>query len=307
MSQQTHQCQFDETCSTGSSHYRKVISHIFGRNKKCTVNIPDSVWIYHCRKHYQRARYRNDEWPFTQCRLAIDTISNMRAWGGVESFDLTLRRREEQRGPGEPQGDEPDRQQDSNSSSTPTAASAGPQEGLQAASATSPSPSRPAAPGFAAINHHQPSNLGGLAKPGNDNDDDEETGSEVKADNAPATAGDGPEASTSTTTTATAAATAASAPTKKRSPKSIPRPVPDWLYGCVGTKKSFDEILTVLEDLRKYFFGLTSKGNPAFFPDIEILPNLRRQSPTKPQQQAAKKGAGSRVSSRGAVTKVERK
>ncbi|KAK2877836.1 hypothetical protein FQN49_001154 [Arthroderma sp. PD_2] len=305
MSQPAHKCQFDETCSTGSSHYRKVISHIFGRNKKCTVNIPDSVWIYYCRKHYQRARYRNDEWPFMQCRLAIDTISNMRAWGGVESFDLTLRRREEQRGPGEPQGNDLDHQQDNDNSSAPVTTSAGPQEELQVASATSSSPSRPsAASGFAAINH-QPSTSEGPAKP--DNESDDEPGSDINdgnVDNAPATASD-PQASTSTTTTAAAAT--AFVPTKKRSPKSIPRPVPDWLHGCVGAKKSFDEILQVLNDLRTYFLGLTANSEAAFFPDIEILPNLRRQSPTKPQQQSEKKGAGSRVSSRGAVTKVERK
>src|SRR5205809_849048 len=91
-------CQFSgEACSTESTHYRKVISHIFGRNKKCTIGVPDCVWIYYCRKHYQRARYRTGEWPFRQCDLAVDTIQNMRAWGGVESFNLQLRRRETKR------------------------------------------------------------------------------------------------------------------------------------------------------------------------------------------------------------------
>ncbi|EEQ35568.1 hypothetical protein McanMca71_003023 [Microsporum canis] len=221
------QCQFDESCSTGSSHYRKVISHIFGRNKKCTVNVPDSVWIYYCRKHYQRARYRNDEWPFTQCRLAIDTIRNMRAWGGVESFDLALRRRETIAG------------QTATSTSTSTATS------------------------------------------------------------------------TSATSTSTATSTSAATSTStKRSPKSIPRPVPAWLHGCVGSSKSFDEILRVLNDLRAYFLELTAANQEAFFPDIEILPNLRRQSSKSSQQPrlpASRKGAvGSRVTSKGAVAKVEK-
>ena len=92
------ECQFSgDPCSAGSAHFRKVISHIFGRNKKCTIGIPDYVWIYYCRKHYQRARYRTSEWPFRQCDLAMDTVRNMRAWGGVESFDLRLRRRESKR------------------------------------------------------------------------------------------------------------------------------------------------------------------------------------------------------------------
>ncbi|EFR02808.1 hypothetical protein MGYG_05808 [Nannizzia gypsea CBS 118893] len=200
------QCQFDESCSTGSSHYRKVISHIFGRNKKCTVNIPDSVWIYYCRKHYQRARYRNDEWPFTQCRLAIDTIANMQAWGGVESFDLTLRRRE--RLP---------------ATTTTTAATS------SAAATTT---------------------------------------------------------SATTTATTTAAATTTTSTSTKRSPKSVPRPVPDWLHDCVGPKKSFDEILQVLHDLRAHFLSLANSNQEAFFPDIEILPNLRRPS-KKPTSSAS--------------------
>ncbi|KAM5440923.1 hypothetical protein MferCBS31731_004062 [Microsporum ferrugineum] len=228
------QCQFDESCSTGSSHYRKVISHIFGRNKKCTVNIPDSVWIYYCRKHYQRARYRNDEWPFTQCRLAIDTICNMRAWGGVESFDLALRRRERR---------------------DPTITS-------QTTSATT-------------------------------------TATDQTSTSATATD------QTTSTATSTSATT-----TTKRSPKSIPRPVPAWLHGCVGSRKSFDEILQVLNDLRAYFLELTAANQEAFFPDIEILPNLRRQSSKssqQPRQPASRKGAvGSRVTSKGAVTKVEK-
>ncbi|KAI1921742.1 hypothetical protein LOZ65_003703 [Ophidiomyces ophidiicola] len=97
-SQQGPQCQFSgEACSTDSPHYRKVISHIFGRNKRCTIGVPNFVWIYYCRKHYQRARYRTGEWPFRQCDLAIDTIKNMRSWGGVDSFNLQLRRRETKR------------------------------------------------------------------------------------------------------------------------------------------------------------------------------------------------------------------
>ena len=124
-----------------------------------------------------RDRYRNDEWPFTQCRLALDTIANMQAWGGVESFDLTLRRRERL---------------------PPT---------------------------------------------------------------------------TPTDTTTTSPSTSS-----KKSPKNIPRPVPDWLHDCVGPNKSFDEIRQLINDLRTHFLSLVQNNQEPFFPDIEILPNLRRPS-----------------------------
>ncbi|KAF7174093.1 hypothetical protein CNMCM6106_008200 [Aspergillus hiratsukae] len=38
---------------------RKLISHIFGRNKTSTKLFPAHVWVHYCRKHYQRARYRS--------------------------------------------------------------------------------------------------------------------------------------------------------------------------------------------------------------------------------------------------------
>ncbi|KAL4775759.1 hypothetical protein BDW60DRAFT_204324 [Aspergillus nidulans var. acristatus] len=43
---------------------RKVISHIFGRKKKVTQQIPPWICVYYCRRHYQRARYRaGKRWP----------------------------------------------------------------------------------------------------------------------------------------------------------------------------------------------------------------------------------------------------
>ncbi|KZZ87201.1 hypothetical protein AAP_05840 [Ascosphaera apis ARSEF 7405] len=94
-----HACSFPQgQCSTGSGNYRKIVSHIFGRNKMCTKMIPDDVWVYYCRKHYQRARYRmTRSWPMTQADLALKTIDNLQEWGGVESFKLALRRRETRR------------------------------------------------------------------------------------------------------------------------------------------------------------------------------------------------------------------
>lgn len=94
-------CEFTNPCrmqpSPDGMHYRKVISHIFGRNKATTKLFPSWVWTHYCRKHYQRARYRADQWPFTQCELLLESLGRMESWGGVRSFQLVLRRREQLR------------------------------------------------------------------------------------------------------------------------------------------------------------------------------------------------------------------
>ena len=60
---------------------RKVISHFFGRNKKCTSLIPPHVWIVMCRKHYQRTRYRNaDNFPMYQIDLILKQIDKIAEW-----------------------------------------------------------------------------------------------------------------------------------------------------------------------------------------------------------------------------------
>ncbi|KAL8946270.1 MAG: hypothetical protein Q9183_007929, partial [Haloplaca sp. 2 TL-2023] len=48
----------DGGCTLSSGDHRKVVSHIFGRNKRCTHQIPEDCWIKYCRKHYQRQKYR---------------------------------------------------------------------------------------------------------------------------------------------------------------------------------------------------------------------------------------------------------
>ncbi|PGH01539.1 hypothetical protein AJ79_07887 [Helicocarpus griseus UAMH5409] len=238
-------CQFSgEACSTESRHYRKVISHIFGRNKKCTVGIPECVWIYYCRKHYQRARYRTAEWPFRQCDLAVDTIENMRAWGGVESFNLQLRRRETQRATGLTKIDdgikvrkEKNRDKDRDMSHVKS-------EGREL---SQPSPGTRAGA-------FTPINAGSLAVPSKMDESDYEPGDDgekIPADNAP------------------------SEVKKKRSPTIVPHPVPNWLYSRVGKNKTFDEILEVLHELRRHLTAIAQQEEIPHFPDIEILPNLR--------------------------------
>ncbi|KAJ5425820.1 hypothetical protein N7465_000890 [Penicillium sp. CMV-2018d] len=99
--EEDHLCEFAAPCrmhpSPDGMHYRKVVSHVFGRNKAVTKLFPLSVWVHYCRKHYQRARYRADQWPFTQCDLLLESLSRMENWDGVESFELILRRREQMR------------------------------------------------------------------------------------------------------------------------------------------------------------------------------------------------------------------
>ncbi|CRG88149.1 hypothetical protein PISL3812_05176 [Talaromyces islandicus] len=76
---------------------RKVVSHIFGRNKICTVFIPDECWVWWCRKHYQRCRYHTDNWALKQIDILYENLDKIESWGGVESFTLSLRKRENDR------------------------------------------------------------------------------------------------------------------------------------------------------------------------------------------------------------------
>ena len=84
-------CVFVHGCSLESPN-RKVISHVFGRNKSCTRAIPDDCWVGYCRKHYQRGRYRNKcDFAFLQLELVKLVLSNLEAWKGVMSWEITLR------------------------------------------------------------------------------------------------------------------------------------------------------------------------------------------------------------------------
>ncbi|EGE80346.1 ORP1, variant [Blastomyces dermatitidis ATCC 18188] len=254
-------CQFSgQACSTESNHYRKVISHIFGRNKKCTVNIPQHVWIYYCRKHYQRARYRTAEWPFRQCDLAIETVQNMRAWGGVQNFNLQLRRREtwrtarqinEEGNDGEKaEGDQDEAMLDAEA---------------EAHEPGEPSPSSKSRT-FTPIN--RPPRVKAPVKEGESdyhgNEDEDESEDKNLVDSVPTDEEILPPKRRK----------------KKRSPTIIPHPVPNWLHTRVGPNKTFDEILSVLRDLRAHLTEIAQQKQLPHFPDIEILPSLRPRSVT---------------------------
>ena len=90
-------CSYTAGCSTGSP-LRKVVSHIFGRNKLCTRQIPKGVWVHYCRKHYQRSRYRNPNgFAILQCDLVRKQIDRLDMWGGVSDWIIKVRKREELR------------------------------------------------------------------------------------------------------------------------------------------------------------------------------------------------------------------
>jgi hypothetical protein len=94
---------------------RKAISHIFGRNKICTRQIPQHVWVHYCRKHYQRSRYRNPkEYAKMQCGLVQQQIRRIHTWsegnrareaiglpcrspGVIDGWSLAVRKREQMR------------------------------------------------------------------------------------------------------------------------------------------------------------------------------------------------------------------
>ncbi|KAM4065642.1 orp1 [Hirsutella rhossiliensis] len=100
-------CMFVANCDTGSQ-LRKAISHLFGRNKSCTLKIPKEVWVYYCRKHYQRIRYRNARtYPSNQMELVKVQIRRLQTWSEsnqakgeapyIKQWTLSLRKREQNR------------------------------------------------------------------------------------------------------------------------------------------------------------------------------------------------------------------
>lgn len=101
-------CMWVENCNTQST-LRKIISHVFGRNKLCTRQIPEAIWVHMCRKHYQRVRYRNtDRFAKIQVDLVLKQLTRLEAWsrenerlgktsGRLQSWTLGVRKREQKR------------------------------------------------------------------------------------------------------------------------------------------------------------------------------------------------------------------
>ncbi|PWY96521.1 hypothetical protein BO94DRAFT_580360 [Aspergillus sclerotioniger CBS 115572] len=94
-------CEYQASCTLPTSpdnpKHRKVISHIFGRNKGSTKRIPHQAWIHYCRKHYQRVRYRTSDWALLQCNLVLESLERMEQWGEIRGFEVKARKREVER------------------------------------------------------------------------------------------------------------------------------------------------------------------------------------------------------------------
>ncbi|KAK4241409.1 hypothetical protein C8A03DRAFT_30385 [Achaetomium macrosporum] len=85
---------------------RKGMSHVFGRNKNCTRAIPPHVWLTLCRRHYQRARYRDQrDYEARVTQLIEIQVLRIELWsqenlhnntpenGVVRGWTLALRKR----------------------------------------------------------------------------------------------------------------------------------------------------------------------------------------------------------------------
>lgn len=92
-------CVAVSTCLANSGDHRKIVSHIFGRNKTCTRELPRNLWIFWCRKHYQRFKYRAEKdagnWHIIQLGLVRKQLQIFEDWGQVHSWTITLRKAEQ--------------------------------------------------------------------------------------------------------------------------------------------------------------------------------------------------------------------
>ncbi|KAF6218391.1 hypothetical protein HO133_005738 [Letharia lupina] len=91
-------CVAVSTCVANSGDHRKVVSHIFGRNKACTRDLPNDLWIFWCRKHYQRFKYRAEDaenWHTIQLGLVRNQLQTFEDWGHVRNWTIALRKTEQ--------------------------------------------------------------------------------------------------------------------------------------------------------------------------------------------------------------------
>lgn len=82
-------------CATQSGNHRKVISHVFGRNKTSTHQLPDDCWILWCRMHYQRNRYRDISlgvWHKRQLEIVRDQLDAFEAFNAEQKWTIALRK-----------------------------------------------------------------------------------------------------------------------------------------------------------------------------------------------------------------------
>ncbi|KAK1760546.1 hypothetical protein QBC47DRAFT_8516 [Echria macrotheca] len=81
---QNSDCEYMVPCNLDTK-LRKAISHLFGRNKLQTRSVPEVVWIYWCRKHYQRVKYRlGTRFAVKQMDLVKKTLWRIWLWSQLE-------------------------------------------------------------------------------------------------------------------------------------------------------------------------------------------------------------------------------
>lgn len=82
-------------CATNSGNHRKVISHVFGRNKTSTQQLPEDCWILWCRMHYQRNRYRDISlgvWHKRQLEIVRDQLNAFENFNADQKWEIALRK-----------------------------------------------------------------------------------------------------------------------------------------------------------------------------------------------------------------------
>ncbi|PKY06657.1 hypothetical protein P168DRAFT_325501 [Aspergillus campestris IBT 28561] len=264
--QTTPKCEYPTcnlTTTTPRPPLRKLISHVFGRNKTTTKRIPDEIWVHYCRKHYQRARYRSHNWAREQCELLLVSLDRLEGWGGVGLFRIVLRRREDLRRRREVERREA--------------------LGLALACRTGGDDVR-----------------GGEGDGGEEEEEEEyplseEEGGEQQQQQQHHEAEDTPQEETQAEDTQEEP----EPESKKRKQRIQPCPVPTWLVNLTKSPKTFDEMRAIIRELMEHFNKLENeledelrknlwgelekyeerrRRNMLLFPDVEILPVFKDPS-----------------------------
>ncbi|SMY18996.1 unnamed protein product [Zymoseptoria tritici ST99CH_1A5] len=87
-------CTTGQTIHPRPSHGRKFVSDFFGRNKTSTLSIPEDVWHYYCRQHYQRMKYAADKSPAAHLQFFSDALraqlQRIKLWRPEAKFTVQL-------------------------------------------------------------------------------------------------------------------------------------------------------------------------------------------------------------------------
>ena len=85
-------------CYLASTDHRKIVSQYFGRNKRCTQLLADSLWLVWCRKHYQQRRYNLQQegtWHLKKLELIRIQVKQFQDLTDIVCWDITLHKTEQ--------------------------------------------------------------------------------------------------------------------------------------------------------------------------------------------------------------------